>query len=167
MKRLTLIRHAKSSWKDLSKGDFERPLNKRGKRTAPLVARHLATGVIAPPDCFLSSPARRALATAKIIVQELGYKTEDIVFEQRIYEAPLISLYEVLREVDKRCDHLMMFGHNPGFQMLAHSLSGYERENFPTCAVLSIELDIDDWAKISKGCGKEVFYLYPKDLEQK
>ncbi len=164
MKRLTLIRHAKSSWKDLSGGDFERPLNKRGKQTAPLVARHLAAGVIPSPDCILSSPARRALATARIIAEELGFKSEDIILEQRIYEAPLISLLGVLREVDQRCCHLMMFGHNPGFQMLAHSLCGYDRENFPTCAVLSMELEIDDWAKISEGCGKEVFYLYPRDL---
>ncbi len=165
MKVLTLIRHAKSSWKDMALDDFDRPLNKRGKKDAPMIGQHLAGGVIVPPDCFLSSPAKRALATARLIADELGFRGRFILRDKRIYEASSERLLEVLREVDDCCGHLMMFGHNPGFFMLAEALCGFSEENFPTCAVLSIGLDVADWRAVAPGCGTAQYYVAPKMLK--
>ena len=165
MKVLTLIRHAKSSWKDMALADFDRPLNKRGKKDAPMIGQHLASGVIAPPDCFLSSPAKRALVTARAIADELGFRGRYILRDKRIYEASSERLREVLREVDNSCTHLMMFGHNPGFFMLAEELCGFNEENFPTCAVLSIDLEIGEWSEIAPDCGKAQYYVSPKMLK--
>lgn len=166
MKVLTLIRHAKSSWKDITLDDFDRPLNKRGKKDAPMIGQHLASGVISPPDCFLSSPAKRALTTARVIADELGFGGRYILRDKRIYEASSELLLEVLREVDGCCSHLMMFGHNPGFFMLAEELCGFNEENFPTCAVLSTNLDIGEWREITPGCGTAQYYVSPKMLKR-
>ena len=166
MKVLTLIRHAKSSWKDMTLDDFDRPLNKRGKKDAPIIGEHLASGVISLPDCFLSSPARRALATARIIADGLGFRGRYILRDRRIYEASSETLFEVVREVDDSCNHLVMFGHNPGFFMLAEELCGFNEENFPTCAVLSIALDIAEWREAAPGGGRANYYVSPKMLKR-
>ncbi len=166
MKVLTLIRHAKSSWKDIELADFDRPLNKRGKKDAPMIGQHLTSRVIALPDCFLSSPAKRALTTARAIADELGFRGRYILRDRRIYEASPERLLEVLREVDNSCSHLMMFGHNPGFFMLAESLCGFNEDTFPTCAVLSIDLEIGEWREITPGCGQATYYVSPKMLKQ-
>ena len=165
MKVLTLIRHAKSSWKDMALADFDRPLNKRGKKDAPMIGQHLASGAITPPDCFLSSPAKRALVTARAIADELGFRGRYILRDKRIYEASSEQLLEVLREVDSSCGHLMMFGHNPGFFMLAEELCGFNEENFPTCAALSLSLEIGEWSEIASGCGEALYYVSPKMLK--
>jgi phosphohistidine phosphatase len=147
--------------------DFDRPLNKRGKKDAPMVGQHLAEdGAIDFPDCFLSSPAKRALLTARVIADELGFRGRYILRDRRIYEASSERLFEVVREVDASCNHLMMFGHNPGFLILAEELCGFSEENFPTCAVLSVGLEIDNWSEIAPGCGKAQYYISPKQLKR-
>ena len=92
MKRLTLIRHAKSSWDDASLPDFDRPLNERGLRDAPKIGVHLAQNSITLPDKIISSPALRGISTACLIAKEIGYPEDTIELEPRLYEASLHQL---------------------------------------------------------------------------
>ena len=118
-KTLYIARHAKSSWDDASLSDFERPLNKRGKRDAPFMAEKLKElGV--KPDLILSSPAQRAKTTAKHYHEALGSKLE---FDERIYEASLMSLIYLIQEQFEKVDSLMIVGHNPGLTMLNDRVS--------------------------------------------
>lgn len=161
MLTLTLVRHAKSSWDDPALDDFERPLNPRGRRDAPLMAaRCVALGGAAPQ--LLSSPALRALSTARIFADELGIAFEQMQLEPRIYEASTETLMKLLRERREATPHLMLFGHNPGFSLLARRLAEVPFAEMPTCAVLRLALDATHWRDLTPGCGKVLAYLYPK-----
>ena len=111
MKTLYLIRHAKSSWKDITLDDFDRPLNQRGKKNAPFMGKLLKQREV-KPDLIISSPAKRAKCTANIIAREIGY-TKDIVFEPKIYESNLVSLKNVIYSIDDKYNTVFLFGHNP------------------------------------------------------
>src|SRR5215510_15416674 len=112
MKTLFLVRHAKSSWKDRTLPDKERPLNDRGKRDAKEMGERLVQRD-ARPDLVLSSPARRALTTAKIIARELDYKPKNIVVDDRLYAVDADDLLDVIRKVGGESKRVMLFGHNP------------------------------------------------------
>ena len=167
MKQLTLIRHAKSSWSDVSMGDFDRPLNARGLRDAPRMGVHLKAASLLPVDRMLSSPACRAKTTAEIIAEALGLATESIEFERRIYEASLRGLFELVRGLDDEAGHVVLFGHNPGFEQLASALNPNfegDGEKFPTCGVANMDLAIDSWGEAREGCAAECRFYYPKIL---
>jgi phosphohistidine phosphatase len=149
MKTLLLVRHAKSSWGDPSLPDRERPLNERGKRDAPRMGKRLADlGV--RPDVVLSSPARRAFKTARILAGELGCKAEDIRVDARLYASEPDVLLQVIRELGdgKKC--VMLVGHNPELTELAHRLSA-RITHLPTCAVALFAFDAKSWS----GTGNE------------
>jgi phosphohistidine phosphatase len=145
VKTLTLIRHAKSSWKK-PLPDRLRPLNKRGKREAPMMGERLAKREI-EPDLIISSPATRALVTAEAIAREIGYPEEDIHADERLYGASSFELLEIIQELDNHLDHVMLFGHNPGLTDLVNDL-GCDIDNIPTCGVVKLEFDTDSWAHI-------------------
>lgn len=157
-KTLYIARHAKSSWDDASLSDFERPLNKRGKKDAPFMAKLLKEKGI-KPDLILSSPAKRAKSTAKHYHEELGSKLK---VDERIYEASLMSLIYLAQETFEHVDSLMIVGHNPGLTMLNDRLSDKSIYNIPTCAVVAIEFD----SEIAPHKGKQLFYEYPKKYPQ-
>lgn len=164
MKTLYLVRHAKSSWTESGLGDFERPLNKRGKHDAPMMGeRLLKRGV--KIDHIVSSPARRARKTLKAISEKMGWPEENIFFEDRIYEAGESTLLDIVSGFDDEFDSAMMVGHNPGFTMLAESLSGQNFGNIPTCGVVCLNFDVDSWKAAVRGLGTVVFYDYPKNIE--
>lgn len=163
MKTLYLVRHAKSSWKQPELSDFERPLNKRGKRDAPAMGRFLLKkGVI--PDIIISSPAVRALLTTKIISDILSYPENRVVYSDPIYEAGIVSLYKVISELGDKYTSAMMVGHNPGMTYFANSLANTRIDNIPTCGIFCAELDITSWDEISENCGSLGFFEYPKNL---
>lgn len=91
MKRLYLIRHAKSSWKDFSLEDFDKPLNRRGEHDSKLMGKLLKSKKI-KPDLIIASPAKRTTITANRIAKEIGYKLENIDYVENIYEASLNDL---------------------------------------------------------------------------
>lgn len=161
MKRLFLIRHAKSSWSDPDLRDFDRPLNKRGKHDAPVMARRLAKKGTAP-DFILTSPARRALKTAKIIAAEVGYPKGKIRTDDAIYLADVPTLTNVIRKIDDVHKRVFLFGHNPGLTMLAFYLTGYQVDNIPTCGIFSINFETSSWQDVGEGNGKVAFFDYPK-----
>ncbi|MCP4400237.1 MAG: histidine phosphatase family protein [bacterium] len=164
MKRLYLVRHAKSSWKDYSLKDFERPLNKRGQRDAPVMGQRLATQNICP-DLIVGSPAKRALTTAKIIAHEMKYPETKIVTNDAIYEAGPSNLLHMIQQLDDPAEQVMLVGHNPGFTMLAEELCSEEFDNIPTCGIVCIDFDAASWKKIEYGKGTLIFFDYPKKAQ--
>lgn len=163
MKTLYLTRHAKSSWKHPNLSDFERPLNKRGKHDAPLMGAFLKNNRISP-DLILSSPAKRALQTAKILAKELEYPHEKILTNQRIYLADIDTLEDIIQNVTDDFQHLMLIGHNPGLTHLANYLSDARIANIPTTGIAEIHFDVNQWRKIMAMSGKLVSFDYPKKL---
>lgn len=165
MKELILVRHAKSSWKDPTLSDHERPLNKRGKRDAPEMGERLARSGC-EPDLIVSSSAVRALDTATTLAGKLGYPRESIVVEQRLFHAGVTELLQVIRGVDDTVDILMLFGHNPGLTDLANHIGPREIFNMPTCAMLHLQFQADTWSTVGDVPGDEVLYDYPKRAAQ-
>ena len=161
MKELILVRHAKSSWKDPTLRDHERPLNKRGKRDAPEMGERLGRHGY-DPDLIVSSSAVRALDTARTIAGKLGYPRESIAVEERLFHAGVPELLHVIRGVDDSVDSLMLCGHNPGLTDLANHLGPREIFNMPTCAVLHLRFRADPWSTLGDVPGDEVRYDYPK-----
>ena len=157
-KTLYIARHAKSSWDDMSLSDFERPLNKRGKRDAPFMANLLKDKGITP-DLILSSPAKRAKKTAKHYHEVLG---GELQFDERIYEASLMSLISLVQETLEIVDSVMIVGHNPGFTALNDMLSDKSIYNIPTAGVVGIGFEDE----VASHKGKQLFFEYPKKYQQ-
>jgi len=161
MKTLTLVRHAKSSWKNRGLSDRERPLNKRGKHDAPLMGQSVAEAG-ARPSQIISSPAVRAWTTARIFARELGYPVEFLQREDGLYLASLDSLLDVIATQDAGFNNLMLFAHNPGLTDFANYLVPGLTNNLPTSGVVSVDLDSDDWMLYDRPKTDLVFYDYPK-----
>lgn len=161
MKLLTLIRHAKSSWKDASLADFDRPLNGRGRRDAPRMAKRLAA--VAPaPQQLLSSPAVRAAATARAMAEALGQPEEWIRYSRSLYLASAGQLLAAVQEIDDGVDHAALVGHNPGLTELAELLTDAGIENVPTCGIARIELPVERWRDAEPGRGRLLDLDSPK-----
>lgn len=161
MKHLTLIRHAKSSWKPLGGGDAARPLNKRGKRDAKDMGRRLAAAEYMP-DAILSSPAKRARGTARRLAKAIGYGKSRIEYDESIYHASVERLFHVVASLDDSLDHVAMVGHNPGFSELSNLLSQGRVGELPTCAVVRLQLSVASWQDVRSGCGTLLDFDYPK-----
>lgn len=162
MKILTLVRHAKSSWKDTSLSDRDRPLNKRGKRDAPEMGRRIVAAGIRP-SLIVSSPAVRAWTTAKIIADEIGYPREFLQRDNGLYLATVNGILDVIVAQDVGFSSLMLVGHNPGFTDFANYLVPGLTNNMPTAAVVSVEIDSDDWSLYDKPATELLLYDFPKN----
>ncbi len=161
MKIIYLVRHAKSSWKYSNLDDFERPLNKRGRKNAPFMGSILKKLKVAP-DLILSSPANRASMTARIIANKISYPLEKICFSESIYVFSANALIDVIKHLDDEVDKAMLVGHNPALTELANYIGDKPISNIPTSAIFCADLDIPLWAKISDHCGKLKFFEFPK-----
>jgi len=161
MKTLTLVRHAKSSWKDRGLSDRERPLNNRGKHDAPLMGRFVAEADVRPSQ-IISSPAVRAWTTARIFAAELGYPVEFLQREDGLYLASLDNLLDVIATQDAGFSNLMLFAHNPGLTDFANYLVPGLTSNLPTSGVVTVNLDTDDWMLYDRPQTELVLYDYPK-----
>lgn len=159
MKKLYLIRHAKSDWSNPNLEDFDRPLNKRGEKNAPFMANILKQKN-ANPDLIISSPAYRAKKTAKIIKKNIAYKST-ILFDQHLYEASLKTILEIVNYINDDFDKVFIVGHNPTLNMLAFYLVELN-ENIPTCGIVEIELSCSSWREVNKKNAKLVSFDYPK-----
>lgn len=159
MKTLYLGRHAKSSWDYSELSDFERPLNKRGRRDAPFMG-NLFREIKLLPNLIISSPALRAYYTARTIAEEIGYPLEELETSEIIYEGDSGDLIELIQSVDDEVDSLMIFGHNPTLTLTHNYLCDKRIDNIPTCALTAIEFDIDGWEEVESG--RHLFFEYPK-----
>jgi phosphohistidine phosphatase len=162
MKTLTLVRHAKSSWKDSSLSDRDRPLNKRGKRDAPEMGRRITDAGIRP-SLIVSSPAVRAWTTAKVIANQIGYPREFLQRDSALYLASVNDILDIVVSQDAGFNNLMLVGHNPGFTDFANYLVPGLTNNIPTAGVVCVELDTDDWSLYDKPDVNLVLYDFPKN----
>jgi len=118
---LIIMRHAKSDWSHEHSADFDRPLNKRGERDAPRMAKWM-TSVKLVPDLLICSPALRARQTATEIINGLDLTDEVIIYDQRMYLASTDTLVNIIRETENKFRAVMLIGHNPGLENLAVEL---------------------------------------------
>ncbi len=159
MKKLYIIRHAKSSWNKLNLEDFDRPLNKRGKKDAPFMGKILLEkGVI--PDVIISSPAKRAKQTSIRIAKELRFK-KVIIFDKKIYEAGPSVLEQILFSFDNINNTILLVGHNPGLNILVGNLVHFHG-NIPTSGIIELSFDCERWSEISPKNATLVSFDYPK-----
>lgn len=163
MKKLFIVRHAKSSWDFPELDDFDRPLNSRGKRNVPEMGRRLAAQNVLP-DLLISSPAKRAAATARRIAEVIGYSKERIRKDRDFYHGDIGDFMNVIQNTNSEVNSLMIFGHNPGLTDLTNMLSGSSIYNIPTCGIVEIEFNVDSWDEVRKGNGKLISFDYPKKV---
>lgn len=163
MKTLIVVRHAKSSWDDAELSDFNRPLNERGERDAPRMAKRLKEKGIAI-DTVVSSPAVRALTTCHVFVEVLGLQKGVIQTMKELYHAGDEVILGVVRNLkeSKENDVAMLFGHNPGLTDFVNNLLEEDIDNVPTTGVVCCKLKIEKWSEIMWGCGEMEFFDYPK-----
>ena len=160
-KLLYLVRHAKSSWSDASLSDAQRPLNKRGRRSAPEMGRRMvAQGH--RPDLIISSPAKRARMTSKRIAKELEFAKSDILIDQDLYFAGVRNMLNVLEVLDNDYEKVMIVGHNPSMTSFLNMLCDTSVVNMPTCAIAIVGFEIETWGDLSMAEGELLGYDYPK-----
>jgi phosphohistidine phosphatase len=166
VKRLYLLRHAKSSWKDAALADHDRPLSGRGRRAATAIGRHMRAETIVP-ELVLCSSALRARETLARIEPALGRGAVKV--ERQLYGAGADALMARLRRVPGRVDSVLVIAHNPGLQEFALALAepapASLAAKLPTGALVTIELAIDGWRALEDGCGELVGFVRPRELE--
>ena len=161
MRTLYLLRHAKSSWKDAELADFERPLKKRGREAAEAMGHFLASKKV-DLSVLISSPSIRTRQTVEIVLRHARRLGVEPQFDQRIYEASLATLVQIVSEIPDDKKSVMLVGHNPGMEELLALLTR-ENRHMPTCALARISLD-SGWNEAGRGSGKLEWFVTPKDL---
>ncbi len=165
VKRLYILRHAKSDWSDSKLDDFERGLKKRGKNDIKLISLWLKKHNV-KPDLVISSPAKRAKKTLEILRDILNIKKDNIRFDKNIYEANVKYLIDMLAKLDNKYKEVFLIGHNPSLNDLAEFFSDTIITNIPTSGVIAIEFNVKSWNEIKRKKGNIVFFEYPKKLKK-
>ncbi len=165
---IVLIRHAKSSWANPLQSDFERPLNERGKKEAPEMGAKLKKMGVAP-DLIISSTAKRTRQTAKRIAEEVGYDTDNIKWEEKLYHCVPSVFEELIFEVSDRVKTVFIVAHNPGITEFVNQLSGtFKLDNMPTCGIVGAHVETKEWNNFSMSKREVFLYEYPgKDDDTK
>jgi phosphohistidine phosphatase len=163
MKTLYLLRHAKSSWKDETLSDIERPLNGRGRKAAQTIGDFLKREKVIP-DLVLSSSAVRARQTTDLLLKSAGFST-DLRFDERIYEAGAQRLLEVVKQIEKSKKTVLLVGHNPGLEEFLQVLTGVT-DSMPTGTLSKIDLGTSSWAAIGDKGGTLEWIVTPKQLKK-
>jgi phosphohistidine phosphatase len=160
-KILLLVRHAKSSWDLSSLSDFERPLNDRGKKDAPAMARRLINKKI-HIDAFVSSPAKRAKKTAELFSKEYGKKEKEIIFITKLYHASPENFFDVIAVLDNSLNTVAVFSHNPGITEFVNLLTDTKIDNMPTCGIFAAKINTGKWEDFKNAKKDFLFFDYPK-----
>lgn len=163
MKRLYLIRHAKSSWKNGDLSDFERGLNRRGEKDLKTITSYISLKDI-KVDLILSSSALRAQITADEIAKKIEYNSK-IHYMKELYMVRPEKLMDIIKLQDEQHETIFMVGHNPELTEVANILLKDDFIKMPTLAILAIDLDIENWNDIKENSGKLDFYIYPKQFQ--
>lgn len=162
VKSLLVVRHAKSSWEWDDLNDFERPLNERGKRDAPQMARRLeASGAV--PDLLIASPAKRAKRTAVLFAREWGISEEDILYKTELYHAPADVFRDIVRKIDDRFPLVALFSHNPGITAFVNELTQVKVDHMPTCGIYAVKIQTEKWSDFLEAKKEFWFFDYPKN----
>ena len=162
VKTLLLLRHAKSSWDDNTLRDFDRPLNKRGLKAAPMVGGMMRKRKLRP-ELVLSSPAERAKETTRLVCEAAGLIAV-ARYDDGIYEASARRLLEIVSRIEDAVNTAMLVGHNPGLEESLGVLTG-EPHRMTTASLACIELSIERWNEVTSGTGKLQWILKPKELK--
>lgn len=162
MKRLVIIRHAKSSWGNALLEDFDRPLNERGKKDAPLMAKRLKEKKVLP-DVMITSPAKRANSTCKKFAKIFEVDKKNIWKEPKLYHASENVILKLAKEIDEKYNVVFIFGHNPGLTNFVNYTSNLEIDNIPTCGIAVLE--VSNWKKLGKEKAKAVYFDYPSNIK--
>ena len=160
MKKLILIRHAKSSW-EYNVKDHERPLNTRGLKDASAVSGELKG--LFYPDLVLISSAIRTQETATIFISNLKISEKIIQSNHDLYDFSGSDLLKVIKTCNNSIKELMIFGHNHAITAFVNSYGDLTIDNVPTCGVVVLEFEIDNWSDLKPG--KTLKTLFPRDLK--
>lgn len=162
VKTLLIVRHAKSSWDVSTLNDFDRPLNDRGKKDAPVMAKRLLDRKIAI-DAFVSSPAKRAKKTAELFSEVYDQKEDDIEYITMLYHAGGEVFNDVIAQLDDTLNTVAIFSHNPGITEFVNTLvPDVKIDNMPTCGIFAVQASIPKWADFAKAQKELLFFDYPK-----
>lgn len=162
MKTLTILRHAKSNWKQNGASDRQRGLSPRGERDAPVMGSRIVEAGIRP-SLIMSSPAARAWKTAKMIARAISYPVEFLHREESLYMADSDQLLDLLAQQDNAFNSIMIVGHNPGLTELANRLVPEITDNLPTCGLVAFNVETSDWDLRSGATVDLLLYDYPKN----
>jgi len=164
MKQLYLVRHAKSSWDSPGLHDTERPLIPKGIEKSQRVIRFLnERGVF--PGLIISSPAVRAIETAKLFATGLGYPIQGIETDQKIYDGYYDRILDIIYGTDDSVESLMLFGHNPTITNLANLFLHPGLDDMPTSSVVAIGFNTRKWEEIPSVSADLMFHVSPKMLK--
>ena len=172
MKTILLLRHAKSALGEAGQSDEDRPLNRRGEQAAKLMAGHLLAE--APlPDLILCSTATRTRQTLAALVERLSPPAPPIALEHGLYLASEEVLLKRLRDLPATVGTVLMIGHNDGMWRAAEALAGHGKatllaalhERFPTCALATLQVEIENWSALKAGAATLTAFACPRDLD--
>lgn len=161
MKKAIFVRHAKSSWADPSLRDFDRPLNKRGKRDAPFMAKVLR-GKLTHLDLIVASPANRAFTTATYFAEAFDIPVSKIRQEKELYHAYPSDILELVQQLEDKADTVLIFGHNPAYTDFANRFTEDYIDNVPTCGIFQLEANVSKWSDFDESTARLTAFHYPK-----
>ncbi|WP_235296073.1 SixA phosphatase family protein [Portibacter marinus] len=161
MKKIIFIRHAKSSWNSGASTDFDRPLNDRGRRDAPIMANKLKD-IIPEVDGIIKSPSRRTNQTAEFFIDAFGLNEQQVISERALYHSSLSTIMDHVQSLPAEWNTVLLFAHNPGMTYIAEYFGMYDVENVPTCGMTLVESNVKDWAALNNENSKIIAFEYPK-----
>ena len=162
MKKLIIIRHSKSSWKDLSLTDFNRPLNGRGKSDGPLMADYLKIK-FNKIDYLHSSSSVRTFETSKYFIKQIEF--EKVEYDDSLYHCSATSILNMITSYSDNYQSVMIIAHNPGLTNLINNITNISLDNLPTTGLAEIEFNINSWSDISYENSNLVDLKFPKQLK--
>ncbi|TAF66914.1 MAG: hypothetical protein EAZ55_04390 [Cytophagales bacterium] len=160
MKQLSLVRHAHSLSTQNGQTDYERILSPIGLEEIETMSTWL--GSQKTIDCLIASAAVRTTQTADFFAKILNYPKENIIFERKIYQATLESLLSFIQQIDKKYDSVLLIGHNPTITHLAEYLTGFGLRDMPTCSIVTMNFETNEWADIDKNQGNLITFKHPQ-----
>ncbi|MFA6945469.1 MAG: histidine phosphatase family protein [Pedobacter sp.] len=163
-KQLLIIRHAKAEDADFKKSDFKRSLSHRGEKNALEMAKRLLKKDL-HPELLVSSPALRAITTARYFADELGIVQSEIVQDPEIYDALTYDLLDCINKLDDQADFIALFGHNPAITQVVNLLCGKNIFHIPTCGMALMQFPYDSWKMLTEGTGELIFLDFPAKEE--
>ena len=162
MKTLIIIRHSKSSWKDHSLSDFDRPLNKRGKKDAKKMSSELSEK-IKKVDLLLSSSSKRTTQTSNYFLDSIDVRSN--IFSENLYHSSSDLIFDFVLKINNKYNKTIIVGHNPGLTNIVNKLTNLKLDNLPTSGIVIIVFDVDNWKKINYKSGLVEWIKFPKDLK--
>ena len=162
MKTVLLIRHAKSSWDNIGEADIDRPLNERGKKDAPEMAKRIKKRDL-KIDGFITSNAKRARRTAGAFAEEFGLDKKEVVINEDLYGAYASGFDKVIASLPKKYKTVALFSHNPGITEYVNTLTGVQVDNMPTAAIFAVSSEAETWEDFKTSEKQFLFFDYPKN----